>query len=100
MKRRDSSPSSGCRSCMVARGTRSSGDTSGSRRGLCGEARPCQFAFFASRAVANGPEPLAFDERRLKPRATKMTFGKLLDPTKFGPVKGEGATALDARIVA
>jgi hypothetical protein len=29
-----------------------------------------------------------------------MTFGKLLDPTKFGPVKGEGATALDARIVA
>ena len=30
---------------------------------------------------------LAFEERRLKPRATKMACGKLLDPTRFGPVK-------------
>src|SRR5436190_9133714 len=29
----------------------------------------------------------AFEERCLKPRATKMACGKLLDPTKFGPVE-------------
>src|SRR5258707_7649347 len=29
----------------------------------------------------------ALEERCLKPRATKMACGKLLDPTKFGPVE-------------